>query len=175
MTVEPSPSVVRRATPEDHDDIWRLFLMAHEENGIFKLAPEKVEFFLQRALNPNLIPKHDTGPRGEIRVIGPVGKLEAICFVLIGSFWYSNDNHLEELIVYVDPERRHSLHAQAMITWMKKAADELDIPLFTGIMSTVRMEAKVRMYQRQLPKIGAFFFYPMSKANGHKVSYKRDI
>jgi len=139
-----------------------MFLMAHHENGIFKLAPNKVEFFVQRALHPELIHPADTGPRGQIVVIGPAGKLEAICFVIIGSFWYSEDRHIEELLVFVDPQYRASGHAKALIEWMKKTADALGIQVLSGIMSNTRTEAKVRLYKRQMPMIGAFFLYPNS-------------
>ena len=155
-----SPSIVRKASPEDHQEIWRLFLMCHNENGLFRLAPAKVEFFVQRALNPQMIHPADTGPRGQIVVIGPPGKLEAICFVIIGQFWYSDDHHLEELLVYVDSEYRASGHAKALIEWMKKTADGLGIKVLSGIMSNTRTEAKVRLYKRQMPCIGAFFLYP---------------
>lgn len=160
MTISVSPSIVRRATDSDHQEIWRLFLQCHNENGIFKLAPEKVDFFIQRGLNPHKIHPQDTGPRGEIQVIGAPGQLEAVCFVVIGSFWYSTDLHLEELLVYVDPQYRKSGHAKALIEWMKRTADELGIPVLTGVMSNARTEAKIRLYERQLPKIGAFFLYP---------------
>lgn len=155
-----SPSIVRSATPEDHQEIWRLFLQAHNENGIFKLCPHKVEFFVQRALHPESIPKWDTGPRGQIVVIGPQGALEAVCFVLIGNFWYSDEFHLEELLVFVDPLYRASNHAKSLIEWMKKTAESLGIKVLSGIMSNTRTEAKVRLYKRQMPCIGAFFLYP---------------
>lgn len=155
-----SPSVVRVAVPEDRDDIWRLFLMVWRENAIFKLAAQRVEYFFNRALYPQMIPEGDTGPRGTIAVIGPVGKIEAICFVIIGQFWYTEEKHLEELVLYVDPEHRKSNHAKALIDWMKSSADSLGIPVLTGIMSNTRTEAKVRLYRRQLPEIGAFFLYP---------------
>ena len=155
-----SPSIVRSARPEDHQEIWRLFLQAHNENGIFKLAPEKVEFFLQRALYPERIPDIDCGARGQVVVIGPQGKLEAICFVLIGQFWYSLDHHLEELLIFVDPEYRHSNHAKSLIEWMKKTADSLGIKVLSGVMSNTRTEAKIRLYKRQMPYIGGFFLYP---------------
>lgn len=160
MTVS---SVVRRALPDDHQQIWKLFLQGHEENGIFTLAPEKVEFFLQRALHPDKIMPWDTGTRGEVAVIGPPGHLEALCFIVLGQFWYSNDFHLEELLVFVDPEHRNSGHAKALIDWMKEKSDELGIPVLTGIMSNSRTEAKVRLYRRQLPAIGAFFLYRPEK------------
>lgn len=163
MTIAVSPSIVRPACAVDHAAIWRLFLQCHNENGIFKLAPDKVEFFLQRALYPQGISQNDGGPRGQIVVIGPPGKLEALCFVIIGSFWYSHEYHLEELLVYVDPEYRKSNHAKEIINWMKKTADDLGIPVLSGIMSNHRTEAKCRLYARQLPKIGEFFLFDPKK------------
>src|SRR5215472_15044496 len=134
------PSIVRIARPEDHGDLWRLFLMAHRENSIFSLAPDKVDWFIQRALNPSLIPEWDLGVRGTIGVIGDVGSLEALAFVCIGCYWYTNEHHLEEYIVYVDPECRRSDHAKALIDWMKQQTDQTGLKLVTGIMSNHRTD-----------------------------------
>src|SRR5882762_10992078 len=112
-------SHVRVAAEADRTEIWRLFLSGHKENGIFHLAPEKVDFFLTRALNPHLIPHGDVGPRGVIGVIGQVGSLEGLVFVTIGSYWYTHDKHIEEFVVFVDPECRKSNHARSLIQWMK--------------------------------------------------------
>lgn len=155
----PSPSIVRAAQPEDYQQVWKLFLQGHTENGLFELAPDKVEWWVRRLLCPDLIHPADTGPRGVIGVIGPVGGLEAICVVTIGEFWYSHDKHLEEFIVYVDPEFRASNHAKVMVEWMKAQSDSAGIPLMTGIISKERTEAKCRLYRRMVPKIGEFFFY----------------
>lgn len=159
-----TPSVVRVATPFDAPEIWRLFLQVHRENGLFALNPNKVTDFMDRALHPERIPAYDTGPRAQIGVIGTHGKLEAVVFVLISSFWYSSDLHLEELLVYVDPECRKSRHAVSCVSWMKGLADELKIPLLTGIISKDRTAAKIRLYDRQLPRIGAFYLYPKADA-----------
>lgn len=148
-----------------------MFLAAHTENGMFTLAPDKVEFLLQRVLLPERIHPADQGPRGTIACIGTSRQLEAFCWILIGQFWYSNDYHLEELIMYVDPEFRHSDHSKAMIDWMKKMADDMEIPVLTGIMSNYRTDAKVRLYKRYLPPIGAFFLYPNNRVNGASGSH----
>ena len=163
------PSVVRVAKPDDRQEIWRLFLQGHRENGQFTLAPEKVDFFLSRALFPEIIPEWDTGPRGAIGVIGDVGALEALVFVTIGTYWYSHDRHLEEFIVYVDPECRRSMHARALVTWMKQQSDLIGLPLVTGIISNERTEAKVALYSRMLPRVGAFFLYG-NKGSVHSSS-----
>lgn len=171
-----TPSVVRRATMADYDDLWRLFLQAHHENGIFKLSHGKVDFFMRRALEPEKIHPADNGPRGMIAVIGPPGSLEAMCFVIIGEFWYSEEKHIEELIVYVDPVCRRSEHAKTLIGWMKKTADALEIPLFTGVISTERTDAKLKLYDRQLPRIGGFFCYPLPKRHNaiKKLNHNMD-
>src|SRR5258705_4246356 len=156
------PSIVRRAIAADIPEIWRLFLMGHRDNGLFPLAPSKVDHFLNRAIYPDQVMSNDNGPRGQIGVIGSPGKLEALVFVILGQWWYSEEIHLEELIVYVDPEYRVSGHAKACIQWMKDTADNLQIKLVTGIMSTERTQAKIRLYERYLPRVGAFFVYPMS-------------
>lgn len=157
-------SKVRVAKPYDAPEIWRLFLQTHRENGLFKLSPAKVTSLLDRALHPEVIPDWDTNPRAQIGVIGPPGRLEAVVFLLIASFWYSEELHLEELLVYVDPECRTSGHATACLEWMKGLADELKIPLLTGIISKDRTAAKIRLYDRKLPRIGAFYFYPLDEA-----------
>jgi hypothetical protein len=159
-----APSVIRKALPHDAPEIWRLFLQVHRENGLFQLSPSKVTEFMDRALHPERIHPADTGVRAQIGVIGPPGRLEAVVFVLIAQFWYSNDFHLEELLVYVDPECRKSRHAITCLAWMKALADQLKIPLLTGIISKERTAAKIRLYDRMLPRIGAFYLYPKDDA-----------
>ncbi len=155
-----TPSVVRIAKPEDHREIWRLFLQGHKENGMFTLSTDKVQWFMQRALAPHLIHPSDTGPRGAIGVIGPVGgDLEGIVFVLISEFWYSSDKHIEELLVFVDHDHRNSEHAKALVNWMKQQSDQTGLKLVTGIISNDRTEAKCRLYRRMVPKAGEFFLH----------------
>ena len=156
MTCE---SVVRIAKPEDSLECWRLLKAAHEDNGLFPLAPQKVNYFLMRCIHPEIIAPDDTGPRGVIGVIGTPGHLEALSFMLIGGYWYTDIKTLEELLVFVDPNHRRSNHAKALISWMKYQSDITGLPLLTGIISNKRTEAKVRLYQRLLPTAGAFFLY----------------
>lgn len=166
-----TPSIVRPARPYDAPEIWRLFLQVHRENGLFALAPHKVTAMMDRALHPENIHPTDTGPRAQIGVIGIPGKLEAIVFVLVSTFWYSDELHLEELMVYVDPECRQSNHAVACVDWMKNWADTLQIPLLTGIISKHRTAAKIRLYDRMLPRIGAFYLYPKDDEELVKPKY----
>jgi hypothetical protein len=47
---------------------------------------------------------------------------------------------------------------------MKSLADYLKIPLLTGIISKERTAAKIRLYDRKLPRVGAFYLYPENPA-----------
>lgn len=160
-----SPSLVRIAGPADRDEVWRLFLQGHQENGIFELAPEKVDYLIQRCLFAHAIPPLDYGPRGVIGIIGEPGALEALALVTIGEYWYTVDKHLEEMLVYVDHRHRKSHHARALITWMKQQSELTGIPLLTGVVSRERTKSKCALYGRMLPKVGEFFFYEGKKAS----------
>lgn len=164
------PSVVRIARPEDRQEVWRLFLQGHRENGKFTLAPEKVDWFLTRALHPELIPAWDTGSRGAIGVIGDIGRLEALVLVMVDTYWYTHDRHLGEYIVYVDPECRRSHHARSLVSWMKHQSDVIGLPLLAGIISNERTEAKVALYSRMMPKVGAFFLYGMESVSSSSAA-----
>jgi hypothetical protein len=164
-----TPSVVRLAGPADRSEVIRLLLLGHIENGLFPMDREKAEWFIDRMLNPGLIPGWDTGPRGAIGVIGEPNRLEGLAFVVIGCYWYTTRRHLEEYIIFVDPGCRRTEdgepvpHAKALLEWLKEQSRLTGLPLLAGILSQKpRMEAKVRLYQRTLPKAGAFFCFDPS-------------
>lgn len=130
------------------------------ENGLFGLSEKKVQYYLDRLLHPERIAKDDTGPRGFIGVIGPVGALEGCIMLTVGSVWYSDDWTLDEHLNFVDPAHRRSEHAKALITYAKTCADKIGIRLVIGVLSTVRTAAKVRLYERHLTPAGCFFVHP---------------
>lgn len=152
------PSIVRIATVNDSSEIWRLFLQSHKENGLFQLSPDKVKWFMKRCLVPESIAPDDIGMRGVIGVIGKPGQLEALAFICVGSFaWYSDEKAINDCLVYVDSECRKSNHAHALIEWMKEQVEITHLPLTAAVMTNHRTEAKCRLYQRMLPKVGEIF------------------
>lgn len=158
--MEASPSVVRLAKPQDYAEVARLFMQDHNENAIFAIDFAKIDWLLCRLLRPELIAQADTGTRGLMGVIGPEGALEAVVAVIISSPWYSSEMVLNDLVMYVDPNYRHSGHAKALIEWMKYQSTITGIPLISGVVTKERTEAKVRLFQRQMPtKLGAFFLH----------------
>lgn len=161
-----SPSIVRKAVPQDRGEIWRLFRLHAEENALGALAQDKVDWYLNRFLDPRGVAPDDAGPRGMVGVIGSPSALEASIMLVLGAPWYSDEIMLDDCMNFVDPAHRRSDHAKALIAYAKRLVDQVrekhpSFKMTLGIVSTDRTEAKIRLYQRQqLQPVGALFVYP---------------
>ena len=146
-----SDYIVRLARPSDEDQLFELCRQLHEENGLCRMDDDLVRNNLR------------TATRGEHGIIGVIegedGKLEGVISLIISRFWYSKEWFLEELFNFVPKEYRTSTRAKSLLAYAKKCADEMKMPLLIGIVSNIRTEAKIKLYERQLPKAGAFFLY----------------
>lgn len=141
---------VRLAVPADEDSLFALLTLAHAENGLFAQVESKVRAMIRSATE---------WKGGLIGVIpGPNGPEGAIGMV-ISSFWYTDELHIEELFNFVHPDHRRSTHAKRLLEFAKRMQAELRMPLLLGILTLNRLEPKMRLYQRQLPQIGAVFQY----------------
>jgi GNAT superfamily N-acetyltransferase len=148
---EPLPqSAVRTATSADEEAIMTLCRLLHEENGQFSMSEAKVRDALRQGLERR---------GGIIGVIDGADGLEAVILMSIGQLWYSDDWMLEEMFNFVHPDHRRSSHAKRLIEYAKECATHLGIPLMIGVLSNHRTEAKVRLYERLLPKSGAYFIF----------------
>lgn len=170
-----SPSIVRPATKKDRQEIWRLLRLLHSENGLHDLSQSRVDWHLDRYLNPEDIAKDDMGDRGFIGVIGPEGALEGCIILAIGAAWYSETFIIDEKLNFVDPAHRASNHAKALISYAKDCSLRIGPRLVIGILSTKRTEAKIRLYEQQgLTPYGVFFVYPPpADSSIHIVETKR--
>lgn len=169
-----SPSIVRPAVPADQSEVWRLFRMHHEENALFPLSERKVQSLLDRILSPAQIAADDTGPRGLIGVIGPVGALEGMIMLVLGAAWYTDVITMDDCTNFVDPQHRRSEHARTLIAYSKHLVDTVrighpDFKMILGVLSTERTAAKIRLYSREMGEpVGAFFMHPSSNVSGVK-------
>ncbi len=160
-----SPSIVRPAVPDDHDELWRLFRLHHEENAMFTLSERKVQFYLDRVLWPERIPADDVGPRGIIGTIGAIGSLEGAIMLVLGSPWFSEEITLDDCMMFVDPNHRRSNHGRTLIAYARNIVDKIreahpSFKMIVGVLSTKRTAAKIRLYEQQLTAIGSYFCYP---------------
>ena len=144
----------RLATHADEQEIMRLLRLMHEECGMLSLDEESARATFDRAFD------RTGGILGVIDEKGSRGRIEAMIFLMFGRFWYTKDDHLEELFNYVRPDCRESDHAKTLITFAKDCAEKIGVPLVIGVLTNKKMAPKVRLYRRVLgtPR-GAFFVH----------------
>ena len=148
---------VRIISRDEYEDVMRLCRQLHSENGIFTMDENKVRSILDLAFDKK---------GGILAGIGPKGKLEGLLYLLLSSFWYSNDHHWEELFLYVDPAHRKSRNAVELLRFGKWCVEQSGFPLFIGILSDSSTARKELLYERQLHSTGSgrFFIYKKNEA-----------
>jgi GNAT superfamily N-acetyltransferase len=123
----------------------------HAEGGLLSLDVDCAREMFARSFNK-------TG--GIIGIIGDKTRIHAMISLLITRWWYTRENHLEEIFAYVHPDYRKSNYARTLIEFAKKCSDEIGIPLVIGVMTNSRIVEKVRLYRRSLGfPAGAVFVY----------------
>ncbi|MEJ0093321.1 MAG: GNAT family N-acetyltransferase [Methylocella sp.] len=147
-------NVLRIATTDDYQEIFRICCVLHQENGQHEFSEEKAKNVIWRGVNrQNAI----------IGVIGPSNDIRAVIYLEICPVYYSDEMQLLELFNFVRPDYRKSDYAKRMIQFAKHAADQTGLDLLIGVISDTRLEAKKRLYERLLPVGGVFFNYRASK------------
>ncbi len=153
---------VRIATRADEDGLIALLRQMHAESGLFDLDEVEMRNTFARAFDRQ---------GGLIGVIGKPDNIEAGVYLLITRFWYTTQNHLEDLFNFVRSDSRKSNYADTLLKFSKKCADEIGIPLILGVLTNQRVEAKVRLYRRQLGiPVGAVFAYNTSWVNERPIN-----
>lgn len=149
---------IRIGTPDDLDDVMQAAQAAIAEIGLVNPDPIKVLEEVWPALNQNA---------GIVGIISrPGGPIEGGVLLRMGKMWYSDQDVLEERCVFIKPEFRTTKggRARKLVEFSKGVAEKLGIPLLIGVMSNVRTEAKVRLYERQFGKPqGAVFLYNLQE------------
>lgn len=154
MTVKNEDLQIRLATPDDVHTIMKLAILGCEEAGISNLNQMMLLEDVWPALNVD---------GGLVGIIGkPGGEIEGFVLLRIGTRWYSNNLIIEEKLIFVHPDYRNAKggRARRLCEFSQKAADALGLPLIIGVLSDIRTEAKIRMYERQFGKqTGAYWVY----------------
>ncbi len=141
---------VRMARPEDAEAIFKNLVLAQKDNGVFPMNPRKVTEFIRCAIDRK---------GAIIGIIDGKNYIEATVGLILQQWWYTDEWSLGERWNFVHPNHRKTTHAKKLIEFSKWCAEELGVPLEMGVLSNERTEAKVRLYRRQLPCVGAFFMY----------------
>lgn len=150
-------SPVTKAKPEDREEVLKICIEDHAENGQFSLSKPKLEQMVSGILENN---------KGVIGLIRRADAIEAIMMMHISQFWYTEEWCLEELLNFVRPQFRRSTNAKDMISYAKRCANQLEIPLIVGVVSNERTKPKMELYRRQLgDPVGGYFYYPPKLAS----------
>lgn len=146
---------VRLATKRDEGEIFALLCLLHAENAPFSMNKDKVILGIQYATERK---------GGIIFVIDDGSRVVATMGMCIAQDWYTDDEYLLERWNFVHPDYRRSDYARKLLEqgkwaheWFKSKGKIM--PFFCGINSLLRTEAKIRMYARHMPCIGAYFMY----------------
>lgn len=143
-------SHIRLAGEADEMQIFNLCSLMHAEVGLHPLDWPKIAAMIRLATMRT---------RGIVGVIGEPHDLKAAIFMMIEPVWYSSAFVLLDYFTYVRPDARQSTYATDLIAYGKQCADGLGIDFVCGVFSTVRTEAKCKLYRRVMPKVGEFYRY----------------
>jgi len=148
---------VRLATKADERAILELLLLLHQESGLFTLNLDKVIAGIQYATE---------GQGGVIFVIEEAGRIVASLGMSVAQDWYSDDCYLLERWNFVHPDyRKGNDYARRLLEQCKWSTDwfqantKIDMPFQCGITSFDKTHAKIRLYARHFPCLGANFIY----------------
>lgn len=158
----PNPHRVRTADAADEQDILALCALLNYENAMFPPNFEKIRMRIRSAICGPIAER-----QGVIGVIGGKGRpMEGMAYITLFQEWYSDSHAAKELFNFVHPEYRSgTTNSHDLIAWSKVCADAFSTPLFMGILSVHRTEAKVRHYRAQFgAPIGAYFAYGLEGA-----------
>lgn len=142
---------VRLANNTDEDRIYDFLVKyLYAENALFDMSPERVRSSIRTALSP---------VSGVCGIIEGDGGIEASIGLIAAHPWYSDEWYLDEIWTYVHPDFRKSDRAKRLIEFAKWISTNIKTPLVMGIVTRKRLQAKVRLFQRQMPQVGAWFVY----------------
>lgn len=141
---------VRMAKPGDENAIFKMLCLAQKENGIFSMSERKVRDFIRQATEQR---------GGIIGIIEGKHYIEASIGLIVENWWYTDQWSIGERWNFVHPNHRKSDHAKKLIEFAKWCSDSMQLDLEMGVISNERTEAKIRLYRRQMPMVGAFFMY----------------
>lgn len=155
------PNIVRPIQAKDEEALMELAIVNNRENGVAPLSETKMRNMIRKGIN------HDGCIIG---VIDGAEGLAGSIGMLITQWWYSDSWHLEEIWNFVHPDYRKQKEtngvscANKLLHFAKWSSEQMQMPLLIGVIATERMEAKVRLYQRQFPPVGALFYYEQNGA-----------
>lgn len=108
-----------------------------------------------------------TEQRGGLHgVIRDEGRIVATIGAIQDRWWFSEAICFSVLWLYVHPAYRRRGYDAELIAWLKAIRDEISgeygrrIVIVNGVISTRRLPAKLRLWQKSGPMVGGIFLIP---------------
>lgn len=152
------PTNVRTATPSDEEALLPILLLAHQENAVMPMSNARVQEMIWNATRRGSDKDRCTGFGAMGIIDGPNG-IEGVLSLQMSRMPYSEEWHLEDICNYVHPDCRKSSHAKNLIQFGKWLAEQMNMPLFIGILTAKRLEAKRKFYQRLVKEVGSIYVH----------------
>lgn len=155
-------SSVRIAKHGDELAIFDTILLGHADNGLWPISHNKILKLVEDAVRSTMI---EDRPKPTIGIIEGENGIEAMTCFTFDQYWYTDEWHICELFNWVHPDHRASKHADSLMAFQKKFTDDMCVEtghkfaLLTGVMTLKRLEAKINLFGRKYPQIGALFAY----------------
>lgn len=157
------PENVRLCRKGDEEKLMEFVRAGHQESAIFTLSEKKVREHIEAAVNktrPIFIGVIDA-PDSD--------RIAASIAIIYNQWWYTEDWSLDEIWNNVRKEYRKSCYGQNLLNFAKWLSDKCSRTLQMGILTTHRLDAKERFYERKLPKMGSVFIYNLQHSHGPAV------
>jgi hypothetical protein len=145
---------VRRAGEADVEPLLAFVITCLSESALQPLSPAKIAALVWRAV------------RMEHAIAGIIegdNGIEASVGLFVSQLHYTDEPHLRDGWLGVRSDCRRVNHGARLVQFSKWAQERMQeaagrpIPLFLEIMTTEALEPKLRLYQRQIPQVGASF------------------
>ena len=136
--------MIRHAVRDDFTRLWPLLMDMHREQGLFSLNKEKVARTLAEAIDG-----------GQVLIAESGGVILGTFAWTITTFYYSDDQFIGDLWLYVRPEHRRSMAAVRLRNAMTAEARKRGLPLVAGAVGKKLNGA--RLFGGGFAKIGELF------------------
>lgn len=145
-----NPFRVRRAGPDDIEDVFGLAMAAFCEDALQSVSESKVRAMVEQCVSL------DSAIAG---VIDEGSRIVASIGLVLDSYPYSEDRHLAVRWLASTPEARRIGMVSRLLRFAKWASDSLHVPLSVSVLTTDDLGRKMQAYQRQIPQVGATFVW----------------
>jgi GNAT superfamily N-acetyltransferase len=89
----------------------------------------------------------------------PDKRIIGLCILGVCGNWYTAQKHIEQFLLFIDPEFRHLGCAERLLDWAIDQSTKTNMVMIVRVPYKQSNEALRRLYERKMRKVGADFGY----------------